>query len=144
MGMVLHMDAEFYPRFLTTIAGRRWILSCGLRLVLAKCLASPEYLSAMGEAIGRAIDKGMQDGLTTGIEHGRARRSITDVVAVRGDATARRLSLTDYILLLVEPLSTRNLTGKASSSATLATAVTISFLTTFAQTNPVPSVLSIE
>nr|GFB82676.1 hypothetical protein [Tanacetum cinerariifolium] len=81
MGMVLHMDAEFYPRFLTTIVGRRWILSCGLRLVLAKCLASPEYLSAMGEAIGRAIDKGMQDGLTTGIEHGRVRRSITDVVA---------------------------------------------------------------
>ncbi|GKG30169.1 hypothetical protein Tco_0420067, partial [Tanacetum coccineum] len=79
--MVLHMDAEFYPRYLTTIAGRRWILSRGPKLVLAKCLSSPEYLSAMGEAIGRAINKGMQDGLTTGIEHGRAGRSITDVAA---------------------------------------------------------------
>ncbi|GJY05759.1 hypothetical protein Tco_0371699 [Tanacetum coccineum] len=48
--MVLHMDAEFYPRYLTTIAGR-------------------------------AIEKGMQDGLAVGIEHGRARRSITDVAA---------------------------------------------------------------
>ncbi|GKB67213.1 hypothetical protein Tco_0928625 [Tanacetum coccineum] len=55
--MVLHMDAEFYPRYLTTIAGRRWILSRGPKLVLAKCLSSPEYLSAMGEAIGRAINK---------------------------------------------------------------------------------------
>ncbi|GKC05322.1 hypothetical protein Tco_0996932, partial [Tanacetum coccineum] len=81
MDMVLHMDAEFYPRYLTTIAERRWILSRRLKLVLAKCLSSPEYLFAMGEAIGRAIDKGMQDGLTVGIEHGRAERSITDVAA---------------------------------------------------------------
>ncbi|GJX10891.1 hypothetical protein Tco_0200750, partial [Tanacetum coccineum] len=33
MEMVLHIDAEFYPRYLTTIAGRRWILSRGLKLV---------------------------------------------------------------------------------------------------------------
>ncbi|GKF47123.1 hypothetical protein Tco_0136925, partial [Tanacetum coccineum] len=78
--MVLHMDAEFYPRYL---------LSRELRLVLAKCLSSPEYLSAMGEAIGRAIYKGMQDGLVAGIEHGTVGRSITDVAAfnpfVEGD-----------------------------------------------------------
>ncbi|GJZ15514.1 hypothetical protein Tco_0551191 [Tanacetum coccineum] len=89
MEMVLHMDAEFYPRYLTTIAGRRWILIHVLKLILAKCLSSPEYLSAMGEAIGRSIDKGMQDGLAAGIEHGRDRRSIEDVAAfnpsVKGD-----------------------------------------------------------
>ncbi|GJR91642.1 hypothetical protein Tco_0215653 [Tanacetum coccineum] len=51
MEMVLHMDTEFYPRYLTTIAGWRWILSRGLKLVLAKCLSLPEYLSAIGEAI---------------------------------------------------------------------------------------------
>ncbi|GJY55571.1 basic leucine zipper 4-like protein [Tanacetum coccineum] len=61
MEMALHMDAEFYPRYLTTIAGRRWLLNRRLKLVLSKCLSSPEHLSAMGEAIGRAIDKGMQD-----------------------------------------------------------------------------------
>ncbi|GJV23644.1 hypothetical protein Tco_1376339 [Tanacetum coccineum] len=60
MEMVLHMDAEFYPRYLTTIAGWRWILSRGLKLVLVKCLSSPEYLSALGEAIGCSIDKGNQ------------------------------------------------------------------------------------
>nr|GEU36851.1 hypothetical protein [Tanacetum cinerariifolium] len=217
MEMVLHMDTAFYPCYLTTIAGRRWILSHGLRLVFAKCLASPKYLSAMGEVIGRSIDKGMQDGLTVGIEHGRAGRSIADVVAfnpfaegdyvdainalrdvnflllaqleankdssmadimdllrlegptaeafeasqlqpspeqlmvehnrvqrVRGDATARRLSLTDSILPLVEPFTARNLTGEASSFAALATAVTTAISTTFAQTDPVLSVLSTE
>ncbi|GJZ45284.1 hypothetical protein Tco_0592880 [Tanacetum coccineum] len=239
MEMVLHMDAEFYPRYLTTIAGRRWILSRGLKLVLAKCLSSPEYLSAMGEAIGRSIDKGMQDGLAAGIEHGRAGRSIEDVAAfnpsaegdyvaainvlqgvsfsliaqleahkdssmadvmdllrlegpatetseasqlqpspdqlmipihrledqviigetslafslevahnrvqrVRGDAAARRLSLTDSILPLVEPLSARNLTGEVSPSVDFTTAVTTALSTTFAQTNPAPTVLSTE
>nr|GFA00384.1 hypothetical protein [Tanacetum cinerariifolium] len=209
MEMVLHMDAEFYPRYLTTIVERRWILSRGLRLVLAKCLALPKYLSAMGEAIGRAIDKCMQDGLTVGIEHERDGRSIADVAAfnpfvegdyvaainalrdvnflllaqleaskdssmadimdllrlegpaiesfeasqlqpspeqlmvpIHRDATARCLSLTDSILPLVKPLSARNLTGEARSSAALATAVTTSLLTTFAQINPVPSMLS--
>nr|GEY33356.1 (R)-mandelonitrile lyase-like [Tanacetum cinerariifolium] len=94
MEMVLHMDAEFYPRYLTTIAGRRWILSRGLRLVLAKCLSSPEYLSAMGEAIGCAIDKGMQDGLAAGIEHGIAERSIMDVAAFNPSAES------DYIVAI--------------------------------------------
>nr|GEW68389.1 hypothetical protein [Tanacetum cinerariifolium] len=79
MEMVLHMDDEFYPRYLTTIANRTWILNRRLRLVLAKFLTSPKYLSAMGEAIGRAINKGMQNGLTAGIEHGRAEWSITNV-----------------------------------------------------------------
>nr|GEW04671.1 hypothetical protein [Tanacetum cinerariifolium] len=206
MEMVLHMDAEFYPCYLTSIARRRWILSRGLRLVLAKCLSSPEYLSTMGEAIGRAIDKGKQDGLAMGIEHGIAERSITDVVAfnpfakgdyiaainglqgpaaetseasqlqpsldqlmipihrledhviiletslsfslevahnhvqrLRGDAAARRLSLMDSVLSLVEPLSARNLTGEASSSADFTTPVTTALLTYL-----VPAALSTE
>ncbi|GKG44806.1 hypothetical protein Tco_0486244, partial [Tanacetum coccineum] len=81
METVLHMDAEFFPHYLTTISGQRWILNRGLKFVLAKCLSSHEYLSAMGEAIGRSIDKGMQDGMALGIEHGRAERSIEDVAA---------------------------------------------------------------
>ncbi|GJS33525.1 hypothetical protein Tco_0531907 [Tanacetum coccineum] len=68
MKMALHMDAEFYPRYLTVIAGRRWLFSRGLKLVLSKCLSSPEYLSAMGEAIGRAIDKGVSFSLLAQLE----------------------------------------------------------------------------
>ncbi|GJS47512.1 hypothetical protein Tco_0597633 [Tanacetum coccineum] len=53
------------------------------------------------------------------------------VQRVSGDATTRRLSLTDFILLLVEPLSARNLTGEVSSSMDFTTAVTTSLSTTF-------------
>ncbi|GKB85428.1 hypothetical protein Tco_0957700 [Tanacetum coccineum] len=81
MGMALQLDDEFYPSYLTTIVGRRWILSRGLKLVVIKCLQSPEYLSVLGKAIGRAVNKGMQDGLVAGIEHVKAGRALSDVAA---------------------------------------------------------------
>ncbi|GJT72044.1 reverse transcriptase domain-containing protein [Tanacetum coccineum] len=49
-----------------SLTEQRWILGRGLRLVVMKCLQSPEYLAALGGAIGHAIDKGMQDGLAAG------------------------------------------------------------------------------
>ncbi|GKA20391.1 hypothetical protein Tco_0700380 [Tanacetum coccineum] len=73
--MALYLDEEFYPCFLTTIDGRRWILSHDVKLVIVKCLQSPKYMAALGGAIGRAIDKGMQDRLMAGIKHGKAGRS---------------------------------------------------------------------
>ncbi|GJX12005.1 hypothetical protein Tco_0201864, partial [Tanacetum coccineum] len=59
METALHLDEEFYPRYLTTIAGRRWILGHGLKLAVMKCLQSPKYLVALRGAIGRAINKDM-------------------------------------------------------------------------------------
>nr|GEY36185.1 hypothetical protein [Tanacetum cinerariifolium] len=35
----------------------RWLLTHGIKLAIAKCLNSPEYLSALGTAIGEAIEK---------------------------------------------------------------------------------------
>ncbi|GKF23531.1 hypothetical protein Tco_0075853 [Tanacetum coccineum] len=64
------------------------------------------------------------------------------VQRLRGDATARRLSLTDSIQPLVEPLSSRVLTGEASSSADVT--VTTALATTFAQTYPIPVGTSTE
>ncbi|GJU94369.1 hypothetical protein Tco_1319125 [Tanacetum coccineum] len=229
MEMAIHMDEEFYPRYLTTIAGQRWILSCGLKLVIMKCLQSPEYLATLGGVIGRAIDKGMQDGLAADIDHGKARRGLVDVAAynssaeayyvaainalramesqkdasmadimdlirlegpvaenleasqlqfspeqlmvpihqledqvvigetslsfsldvahtrvqrIRGDAAARRLSLTDAMVPLIEPLSIKSLTGEASTSGVPAIAMTTSLSTTFIQASivlPTPS-----
>ncbi|GKB58608.1 hypothetical protein Tco_0914794 [Tanacetum coccineum] len=79
--MTLHFEEKFYPHLLTTIAGRRWLLTHGLKLFLTKCLNSSEHLSALGAAISRAIEKGMQDGLAAGIEHGAHGRSLEDLVA---------------------------------------------------------------
>nr|GEU71912.1 transposase (putative), gypsy type [Tanacetum cinerariifolium] len=141
--MALHMDEEFYPRYLTTIAGRRWILGRDLKHAVMKSLQSSEYLAALGGAIGRVIDKGMQDGLAAGIDHRKAERGFVDIATynpsvkanyvsaintlyvvdflfltqlksqkmqrIRGDAASRRLSLSDALVPLIEPLSNENL-----------------------------------
>ncbi|GKC17780.1 hypothetical protein Tco_1014562, partial [Tanacetum coccineum] len=72
---------NFHPHLLNTIAGRRWLLSHGIKLLMAKCINSTEYMKALGNAFGRAIKKGMQEGLTAGIKHGQARRCLSDLEA---------------------------------------------------------------
>ncbi|GKG50303.1 hypothetical protein Tco_0521403 [Tanacetum coccineum] len=79
--MALHLEEKFYPHPLTTISGRRWLLTHGMELAITKCLNSPEYLSTLGAAIGKAIEKGMQDGLSAGITHGKEGRVLRDVAA---------------------------------------------------------------
>ncbi|GJU36165.1 hypothetical protein Tco_1184519 [Tanacetum coccineum] len=66
MALALHMDEEFYPRFLKTLAGRG--------------------------AIGRAIEKSIQDGLAAGIDHGQAGRVLTVVTAYDPFAEANYLA----------------------------------------------------
>ncbi|GJX73737.1 hypothetical protein Tco_0312332 [Tanacetum coccineum] len=78
---VLYLEETFCPCILTTIAGQRWLLTHGMKLIIVKCLNSLEYLFALGAFIGRAIEKGMQAGLAAGINHGKEGRSLADVVA---------------------------------------------------------------
>ncbi|GJS32275.1 hypothetical protein Tco_0530657, partial [Tanacetum coccineum] len=79
---------------LTTISGRRWLLTYGMKLAIAKCLNSPEYISALRAAISRSIEKGMQDGLVAGITHGKEGRDLVDVAAYSPSAEV------DYIFAL--------------------------------------------
>nr|GEU68585.1 hypothetical protein [Tanacetum cinerariifolium] len=81
MVLNLHMDEDFYPHFLKTLVGLRWIISRGAILLVMKCLHSPEYMTALGGDIGCAIEKAMQDGLAAGIDHGQAGRVLADVSA---------------------------------------------------------------
>ncbi|GJR40982.1 hypothetical protein Tco_1216666 [Tanacetum coccineum] len=78
---VLHLEETFCPRLLTSIAGRRWLLTHGMKLIIVKCLNSPEYLFALGAFIGHAIEKEMQARLAAGINHGKEGRSLADVAA---------------------------------------------------------------
>ncbi|GJZ10318.1 hypothetical protein Tco_0545077 [Tanacetum coccineum] len=86
--VVLHLEETFCPRLLTTIAGQRWLLTHGMKLIVVKCLNSPEYLSALGAFIGHAIEKGMQARLAAGINHGKEGRSLADVAAYNPFADA--------------------------------------------------------
>ncbi|GKC24201.1 hypothetical protein Tco_1026351, partial [Tanacetum coccineum] len=103
--MALYLEEKFYPRLLTIISGRRWLLTCSLKLVVVKCLNLPEYIAALGAAISHAIEKGMQSGLSTEIDHGKEGRSLTDVVAyklaaeVDYNSALQRLREVDFSLL---------------------------------------------
>ncbi|GJU26668.1 hypothetical protein Tco_1165289 [Tanacetum coccineum] len=105
--MAAYLEEEFYPRFLNTISGRRWILTHGLKLVLLKCSQSCEYLYVLGETIGCAINKGMQDGLKARIDHGKAGRDLSVIKAYDPSAEAKyvdavnTLRTVDFSLLYV-------------------------------------------
>ena len=75
------LEGEFYPTYLTLLAGRRWLLSHGFELCLLKCLKSPGYESVLGNALGRAMEHGMQQGLEAGHEHGVAGTPLAAVAA---------------------------------------------------------------
>ncbi|GJW08561.1 hypothetical protein Tco_1570984 [Tanacetum coccineum] len=77
----MRFQESFHPHLLNVVAGRRWLLTHGMKLLVVKCLNSNEYMEALGHAFGRAIEKGMQDGLAAGIEHGQAGRCLTDLEA---------------------------------------------------------------
>ncbi|GJU84973.1 hypothetical protein Tco_1292519, partial [Tanacetum coccineum] len=64
------LEGEFYPAYLTTLAGRRWFLTHGIQLAVLKCFKSPEYQGILGHALGRAMNFGMQEGLEVGHEYG--------------------------------------------------------------------------
>ncbi|GJW35757.1 hypothetical protein Tco_0058677 [Tanacetum coccineum] len=84
----MHFQENFHPHLLNAIAGRRWLLTHGMRLLMAKCLNSTEYMLALGNAFGRAIEKGMQEGLAAGIKHGQAGRCLSDLEAYNPSAEA--------------------------------------------------------
>ncbi|GJU74638.1 hypothetical protein Tco_1266043 [Tanacetum coccineum] len=61
-----NLEGEFYPAYLTTLAGRRWFMTHGIQLAVLKYLKSPEYQGILGHALGRVVDFGMQEGLEAG------------------------------------------------------------------------------
>ncbi|GJY61052.1 hypothetical protein Tco_0461709 [Tanacetum coccineum] len=81
-----HLEGEFYPAYLTTLAGRSWFLTHGIQLVVLKCLKSPEYQGILGHALGRTMDFGMQEGLEAGYEHGVAGTQLSAVEAYNPEA----------------------------------------------------------
>ncbi|GKD02108.1 hypothetical protein Tco_1177082 [Tanacetum coccineum] len=80
------LEGEFYPAYLTTLAGKRWLLTHGIQLAFLKCLKSLEYQGTLGHALGRAVDFVMQEGLEAGYEHGTAGRNLFVVGAYNPEA----------------------------------------------------------
>ncbi|GKD04151.1 hypothetical protein Tco_1179125 [Tanacetum coccineum] len=101
----MRFQESFHPHLLNVVAGRRWLLTHGIQLLMAKCLNSTEYMEALGHAFGRAIEKGMQDDLAAGIKQGHAGRCLTDLEAyipsaeVDFNSVVRELRDLDFSLL---------------------------------------------
>ncbi|GKB35499.1 hypothetical protein Tco_0880441, partial [Tanacetum coccineum] len=102
----MRFQESFHPHLLNIVARQRWLLTHGMKLLVAKCLNSTKYMEDLGHAFGRAIEKGMQEGLAAGIEHEQAGRCLTDLEAYipsadimdllrLDDAVAEALGMTD-------------------------------------------------
>nr|GFA20392.1 transposase (putative), gypsy type [Tanacetum cinerariifolium] len=117
--MTLHLEERFYPHLLTTIFGRRWLLTHGMELVITKCMYSLEYLSALEAAIGKAIEKDMQDGLFAGITHGAEGRVLIDVAAYNPSAEADYISALQYLQNVNFPLLAKLRSNKDASVDTV-------------------------
>ncbi|GKF99586.1 hypothetical protein Tco_0301277, partial [Tanacetum coccineum] len=115
--MALYLEEKFYPCLLTTIFGRRWLLTHDLKLAVVKCLNSQDYLSALGAAISRAIKKGMHDGLSTGIDHGKIGRSLEDIVGYNPVAKANYNSALQRLREVEFPLLAELKSHKDASTA---------------------------
>nr|GFB08995.1 hypothetical protein [Tanacetum cinerariifolium] len=64
--MSIDFDEELYPRMLTAIAGRMWVIGYGLRLAMMKCAESLEMRQAFADVVSAGVAKGMSEGLKHG------------------------------------------------------------------------------
>nr|GEZ51718.1 transposase (putative), gypsy type [Tanacetum cinerariifolium] len=101
----IDFDEELYPRMLTAIAGRRWVIGHGLRLAMIKCVESLEMRQAFADVVSAGVAKGMSEGLKYGVEHGQAQLKVESIeaydleVEVKFVAALRSLKDLKYPLL---------------------------------------------
>nr|GEV00141.1 hypothetical protein [Tanacetum cinerariifolium] len=85
----IDFDEDLYPRMLTAIAGRRWVIGHGLRLAMMKCAESLEMRQAFADVVSAGVAKGMSEGLKHGAEHGRAQLKVESIKAYDPEAEAK-------------------------------------------------------
>ncbi|GJS73712.1 hypothetical protein Tco_0706553 [Tanacetum coccineum] len=107
--------------------------------VLETTCSGLQYLTALEVAISRSIEKGIHDGLAVGIDHGRAWRSLADIIAynpsveVDFNSALQELFEHDIEQLKVPIHST-------SISVPDATGTTTALSTTFASASSIPPI----
>nr|GFA66293.1 hypothetical protein [Tanacetum cinerariifolium] len=68
----IDFEEELYPRILTAIAGRRWVIGHRLRLAVMKCGESTKLRQVFTDVVSVRIAKGMSEGLRYGVEYEKA------------------------------------------------------------------------
>nr|GEV64530.1 hypothetical protein [Tanacetum cinerariifolium] len=77
----IEFDEELYPHMLTTIAGRRWVIGHGLRLVVMKCGESTKLRQVFVDIVSARIAKGMSEGHKYEVEHEKANLDLEAIEA---------------------------------------------------------------
>nr|GEV29667.1 hypothetical protein [Tanacetum cinerariifolium] len=154
MEMALHMDEEFYPR---EVIGRA--IDKGMQDELATGIdygkAGRGIVDALQFFCGSRLSASMADitellcfecpaAMTPEAIQLQPSPKQFMVPIHRGDVAACRLSLTDVMVPLNEPLSVKSLTGEASTSGVPVMAMTTALTMTFIQASVVPSAPSAE
>ncbi|GKA93722.1 hypothetical protein Tco_0815708 [Tanacetum coccineum] len=146
--MALHLEEKFYLHLLTTIFGRRWLLTHGMELAIAKCLNSTEYLSTLRAAIGKAVEKADGSHFYRSLDQtivGATALSLSlDVSHVRvqkimENITNHRSALRDIFIPLADPLSSVALEGTEGTSGTAPNTTTALYVT-FASVSSIPPI----
>ncbi|GJT70002.1 hypothetical protein Tco_1029288 [Tanacetum coccineum] len=143
--LALHLEDKFYPHLLTTIYGRRWLLTNGLELAITKCLNSikKDYLLELprvltdvaaynpsAEADYPSALQRLQSVnfyLVTKLKSNKDASfdTIINLLCLK-DSLAERSALYDVFVPLSKPLSTIALMGTKVISATIDTPIDLS------------------
>ncbi|GKF04361.1 hypothetical protein Tco_0035029, partial [Tanacetum coccineum] len=75
----IDFDEELYPHMLIMIAGRRWVIEHGLRLVVMKCAESIELRQTFANVVSARIAKGISEGLKYEVEHGESKLDLAAI-----------------------------------------------------------------
>nr|GEV75523.1 retrovirus-related Pol polyprotein from transposon TNT 1-94 [Tanacetum cinerariifolium] len=100
----IDFDNELYPHMLIAIAGHRWVIEYGLRLVVMKCAESIELRHAFANVVSVGIAKGISEGLAHGIEYGKANRGLEVVEAYDSEANNKYLQALQELKDLKYPI----------------------------------------
>nr|GEV71872.1 hypothetical protein [Tanacetum cinerariifolium] len=100
----IDFDEELYLHMLTVIAGHRWVIGRGLRLVVMKCGEPTELRQAFADVVSAAFAKGMSEGLMHGVEHGKAKLDLEAIEAYHPEAEAKYIAALHALKNLKYPL----------------------------------------
>nr|GEY10881.1 hypothetical protein [Tanacetum cinerariifolium] len=100
----IDFDEELYPRMLTAIAGRRWMIGRGLRLAVMKCGESLELRQAFADVVSTGIANGMSEGLKHGVDNGHAQLNLEAIEAYDPEAEAKYITALQALKNLKYPL----------------------------------------
>nr|GEV35683.1 hypothetical protein [Tanacetum cinerariifolium] len=139
--MALHLEEKFYPHLLTTIFGRRWLLTHGMELAITKCLHSSKYLSPCVDQLMVTIHHS-PDRVVVGATSLSFPLDVSDarVRKIRENIASQRPALCDVFTPISKPFSAELLTGTRGTSDTVPAPVTTALSITSISASTIPPI----